>query len=387
MSQGEGDPRLDVLDEATLTPLVRRALCREAAELLDWRWSPIAHDMYLSGRTLARFTGEAVVDGNVVPWSIVLKKTGPAREADGARGEWGAREALAYRSGLLADIPGELAVPRALTVTEDAHACIWLWLEDVVDQFGGAWPLAQYGRAARALGQFNGAYLAGRPLPDYPWLMPSWAEHHSALQTIPAALPQIEALASDDRVRAAFPVPIVELAPRLLRDEPAFIEILARLPRTLCHHDASQANLLARRRADGTVETVAIDWESVGHGTAGAEIATLVFGTMRRGDFSAERAAELDRDVFAGYLAGLRDAGWRGEPDLVRLGYCAAVALRWFLLRGTLRALTEDAALAIRGRAVESRERAIEQFILLTLFLLERADEARTLARRYALVP
>jgi Ser/Thr protein kinase RdoA (MazF antagonist) len=218
--------------------------------------------------------------------------------------------------------------------------------------------------------------------------MPSWAEHHSEPWKIPQALPQIEALASNARARRAFPVPIVDLAPRLLRDEPTFIGVLARLPQTLCHHDAARANLFARQCADGTIETVAIDWEAVGPGTVGAEIATLVFGTMRRGDFSAERATELDRDVFAGYLAGLRDAAWQGDPDLVRLGYTAAVALRWFLLRGTLRALTGDGAPAIRGRAgTESRERALEQFILLSVFLLECADEARRLARRFALIP
>jgi hypothetical protein len=62
--------------------------------------------------------------------------------------------------------------------------------------------------------------------------------------------------------------------------------------------------------------------------------------------------------------------------------------LRWFLLRGTLRALAGDGTPAIRGRAAtEPGERAIEQFILLSVFLLECADEARRLARRFTLIP
>ncbi len=235
------------------------------------------------------------------------------------------------------------------------------------------------------LGRFNGAYLASRPLPIVPWLLPNWAELNSQPAKIAEALSHIDALASDERVRRAFPVPIADLAPRLLRDQPTFVGALARLPRTLCHHDASQANLFAHRNADGLMETVAIDWEYVGSGAVGAEIATLVFGTMRRGTFPAEHAADLDRNVFAGYLRGLRDAGWRGDPDSVRLGYTSAVALRWSLLYTTLRALTDDEARSRIARMLKApEEQAVRQFILLSVFLLNCADEARGLARRRA---
>lgn len=385
-----GDPSLDTLDAAVLTPLVRRALHQDTAELLTWQGTPIVYDMYLPGRMLVRFSGLATVASVAVPWSLVLKRTRPpAGDRRTSEEGWrrGTREALAFRSGLLDDLPGPLTAAQAVAVTEDEEGAIWLWLEEVSDHVGPDWPLVQYGRAARHLGQFNGAYLIARPLPTFPWLMPSWAEHHSAVGTIPDALPQIAALASDARVQRAFPVPIAELAPQLLRDEHLFIRLLGRMPQTLCHHDAARANLFARPAADGTLETVAIDWELVGRGAVGAEIATLVFGTIRRGDFSAERVAELDRAVFAGYLTGLHDAGWRGDPEVVRLGYTAAVALRWFQLRGTLRALTDGTAPARRGRATsESGSRAMEQFILLSLFLLACADEARRLAQRFSLI-
>src|SRR3982751_211428 len=103
-----GDPQLEGLDDVTLSPLVRRALNHETATLLEWQWSPIAYDVYLPGRTLGRFTGRAVVDGDVIPWSIVLKRTRPPQGREQASDDGGKREALAYRSGLLADIPGQL---------------------------------------------------------------------------------------------------------------------------------------------------------------------------------------------------------------------------------------------------------------------------------------
>ncbi len=46
-----------------------------------------------------------------------------------------------------------------------------------------------------------------------------------------------------------------------------------------------------------------------------------------RCEFDAEQALELDRVVFAGYVAGLRDAEWDGNVEQVRLGY--TIAGRW----------------------------------------------------------
>jgi len=51
------------------------------------------------------------------------------------------------------------------------------------------------------------------------------------------------------------------------------MEWLARVPETLCHHDAALANLFAVRGTDGMLETVAVDWEKIGPGPVGAEIA------------------------------------------------------------------------------------------------------------------
>jgi hypothetical protein len=383
----DSDPRLDTLDRATLTSLVQQALDCGPVEVLDWHWTRIAYDMFLPGRLVARFSGQALVEGTGVPWSIVLKLSHrPESAVNTPNGYW-QREVFAYQSGLLAQLPGGLAAPRAFEVTTGKGADTWLWLEDVADSYGGQWPLEQYRRAAYHFGQFNGAYLVSRPLPTFSWLVPHWPELHSEPAKIPPALAQIETLAVDPRVRHFFPIHITEQMPRLLRDQALFMAILDRLPQTLCHHDASQANLFARPGAGGELETVAIDWESLGHGTVGGEIATLVFGTIRRGLFRADRVADLSGAVFAGYLQGLRDMGWQDDPDLVRLGYTAAVALRWFLLQGTLRAITDKNERARRGQALqENEEQTLQQFILLSTFLLACAEEARALARRYRFI-
>lgn len=118
----------------------------------------------------------------------------------------------------------------------DDEETVWLWLEDVVDCYGRRWPLAQYGRAAYHLGQFNGAYLVSHPLPSVPWLMQRWTERHSESEKIPAGLAELERLVGNARVRQAFPATAIAQMSQLLRDQPHFVEILSRLPQTLYHH-------------------------------------------------------------------------------------------------------------------------------------------------------
>ncbi len=92
----------------------------------------------------------------------------------------------------------------------------------------------------------------------------------------------------------------------MLEDQPRFIADLARLPQTLCHHDAARSNLIAGRPAHGGTQIMAIDWESTGSGAVGAEIATLVSASLRKGDLPADHASELDSAVpyEAAFLAG-----------------------------------------------------------------------------------
>jgi hypothetical protein len=368
---------LRAVGRTQLEPVVRQALRCSTARVCDWEWQTLSYQSFLPDRTLARFTGSALIDGQqAVPWSTVLKLF--RRPASGAR------EILAYRSSLLADLPGPLRAPRVLGIDEDEAGAVWLWLEEVSDLYAHRWPIEQYGLAARHLGAFNGAYLTSRALPTDPWLKAwldrHWAEHHAELERTPHAWAELQHVMQLPQVQRVFGVTIASRTAQLLEDQAQFVRTLSLLPQTLCHHDAALANLFAGRRGDGHMETVAIDWENIGLGTVGADIATLVFGTMRRCEFDAERATELDQVVFAGYVAGLHEAGWQGHVEHVRLGYTTAVALRWSLLATTLRILVEG-ALPIRtsqGWRVSPDDIA-RQWVRLSTFLLERADEARRL--------
>ncbi len=93
-------------------------------------------------------------------------------------------------------------------------------------------------------------------------------------------------------------------------------------------------------------------------------------------------AAELDATVFAGYLAGLRDLEWQGDPRVVRYGFAAAVAL----LLGVggvgvwIPALVDNALLQGVEQALgQPRDRIVERFAALQTYLLVLGDEARAL--------
>lgn len=75
---------------------------------------------------------------------------------------------------------------------------------------------------------------------------------------------------------------------------------------------------------------MAVDWERTGPRAVGTDLANLVFASVlwAREPDPAD-LAELSRLCFAGYLAGLREAGWTGPERPVRLGYALTAALQF----------------------------------------------------------
>jgi hypothetical protein len=323
------------LEAATLEPLVRDVLGQPAA-VLDGGWScrPLGGGAG-EGGSLYRVAGTARVGPATLPWALVLKVCGSGDAS--AASAWGypPREALAYASGLLGTLPGGLTAPRCLAAEGRPDGTTWLWLEEVADDHPGPWPRDRFALAARVLGRFNGAYLAGAALPAHPWLSRGWLRGFVA--EAGPAVAELEPLAGPagpPLVRRLFPPRDVAEVRRLWGEREAFLSALDRLPQTVCHHDAFRRNLLSRRGSQGD-ELVAIDWASVGHGAVGEELAPLVLASL--GFFEADGIAPRDLDAvcFAGYVGGLREAGWAGDERVVRLGFTAAAALRYTI--GTLR--------------------------------------------------
>jgi hypothetical protein len=320
--------RLAAVDRATLTPLVRQAIDRERVEVTGWTYEPIYGGAGVGG-SIYRFSGTARDGEKELPWSLILKSIHaiPQRLSPSAFNYW-RREPEAYRSGLLYELPGGVTAPRCYDVVEYSDDVCWLWLEEVEDRLG-VWPIEHYGVVARHLGQLNGAYLAGRPLPEASWLSQQWMRSYVE----PAALMFDRLRGSLDRplIHRLFPGDEADTLLARWENRERYLSALERLPHTFCHLDAFRRNLFARLTPDGREETVAVDWSYSGIGAIGEDLVPLVGATLSFFEVGPNQAQELDQIVFDGYLQGLREAGWRGDPRLARLGYLAGLQTRYTL--------------------------------------------------------
>ena len=372
--------RLAGVAPGQLQEVVRAALGEPGATLDAWDAVPLmggagAHNV---ARSLFMLRGIARAGPAERPWSIILKGFAPVADRDDpAHIDYWKREWLLYGSGLLEALPAGLRAPRCYACDESTDGTVWLWLEHVREDGERAWPPARWALGARHLGQFNGAYLAGQPLPRAPWLdgrrLRTWVERHRPL------VAQIAAAPHNPDVRQWWPQPVVDAILRLWEERDVFCATLERLPQTFCHGDAIRRNLLARRGADGSEETVGIDWEYAGRYAVGEEVGQTLSVASAFFDVAPAGLPSLDEALFVSYLTGLRDAGWRGDPQPVRFAYAAHAALR-NAFNAVGASVPDDAR---RAAAQQNYgypwEELAERRAVLRPFLLARAEEARRL--------
>ena len=322
------EDQLGAVDETTLTPLVQQVLDREDVAVDRWRYEPVVGGIDMSSGVY-RFSGNGLATRETLPWTLILKVAQATPDSQGAPHRWRhwKREMLAHQSGLLSDLPGGLVPPRCYGADEHRDGMTWIWMEEVKDEVHERWPLEYYGSVARCLGQFNGAYLTGKPLPDHPWLT-----RKHLRQYVENAAPAVELLLNSmdyPLIQRALPGISAGFIQEIWEERHGILEAVEHLPQTLCHLDAFRRNLFSRRTADGGDQVVAVDWSYLGIAAVGEEIAPLVNGSVAFGAVSPAEELELERIVFEGYLEGLHDAGWRGNPDLVRFGYAATLYWRY----------------------------------------------------------
>ena len=311
------------VDQSYLTDLVRKALDRPALKITDWKAQPL-HGGVEWDSAVFRFQGEAKDAGESIPWSLVLKVVKSTEKAGSPGGIWyWKREALAYQSGMLHHLPGgNVTAPACYDVQERPDGSLWLWMEDIKDDIGTPWPLEHYGVTARHLGQFNGAYLVGQALPSEPWVTRNWLRMY-----VENAAKMIAFIRSDPFhpiVTHMYPGNTLAQVLAIWDEHDQILALLDRLPQVFCHQDAFRRNLFARGG-----KTIAIDWGYMGIAPVGTELVALVAASLGFWEISTEQVKELDRLCFEGYLQGLRDAGWKGDPKLVRTGYVVSLMLRY----------------------------------------------------------
>jgi hypothetical protein len=110
-----------------------------------------------------------------------------------------------------------------------------------------------------------------------------------------------------------------------------YVQIYKAAPKTLCHFDIHQDNLLWNDEEHE--DLVAIDWAYVGPGALGQDIVVMIFHRLKPGKGLVHaRLREFSEDVYSHYVDGLREVGWDGPSDEIRVGYLAPAAICWTYL-------------------------------------------------------
>jgi hypothetical protein len=374
--------KVQSIDPSVLLSVARQAQQDPQFEITEWTVRPLSNKGIINPEGLLLFAGHGRSGPDIKPWSVVMKVLRRQEQEPPLTDMWyWKRELLAFESGLLTHLPGPVVAPRYFGSLELTDG-VGLWMEHVVETAPARWTLDHYAFAARQLGQFNGAYLNGSPLPDYPWLSAS------LLRTwVGSQVEDHEKAWESPNIRAAFPESLHRRWRQVWDERERYYAILDRLPQVFSHFDFQRRNLFIRARPEGQNEVVAADWALCGLGALGADVYSVVGTSLMLQEVDFTAAAALEAVAFEAYLAGLAEAGWVGDPDLVRLGYAAWLGLHWgaAVPAGASWWTSEPVeAYALQQFGKKGKELAAD-IAAVCEFALGHADEARRLADRLLL--
>lgn len=363
------------INQEVLLENVRRLLGQDV-QVAEWASTPIGWNPTnaVTGG-LWRVDGTASTGETSIPWSLVLKTVRPSGGGeDATHYNYWKREILAYRSGVLDDLPDAVRAPRCLMIEEQPDGTVRLWLERIEDDPPDPWVLEHYERAAFALGRFNGAYLSGKRLPGNEWLCRCWIRSwvYECMKYVGKEC--IEPYTwRNPYLRSVAPAATKERFETLLNRHEHLIIGLESLPRVFCHNDAWQPNLFFSQVHHDQV--VAIDWAFCGLAGVGEELGRFLGLTLHSNQMRQTDSVTLREILFQNYIDGLHRAGWQGDFQIVRFGFTASAALRAVMVIPRLVNLVVKRNIQVD----DCQEYKIRHFADTAGILLDMADEAYNL--------
>ena len=331
----DGKQAIAQMDVEQLEGIVSQALA-EAVTVIDWQVTLLGG---LDSSPLAG--GVCLVAGTAVTpthqtrdWRVVVKilrspegvmiPDGRCITRDMAEDQtnfvYWQREALAAQSDLFDALPDGLRGPQCLGVSHISDTECWLWQEYLPADHEWTWD--DYHAAAYRLGQWQATH---QDLPQQPWLGRDWLAGwvHGPLTSIFGMVEGMNGYHHPLLTTYFSPEELAALR-QLWANRQSYLDKVAQLPQTLCHLDAHRGNL--SWQGD---ELALLDWAFVGAGALGEELAAFIGATLLLDYVSLADAEQLEQVTFAGYLAGLRAAGWAGDEATIWGAYCCAMPLRY----------------------------------------------------------
>ncbi|TCC34777.1 aminoglycoside phosphotransferase [Kribbella sindirgiensis] len=281
------------------------------------------------------------------------------------------RELEVYRDDELRDQLADagLVLPAA-EVDERPDGAVLL-MDDIAGTPGTHFSLAEHAALARACGRWQ-----ARPAPERPWTSTGFLRDYSTTRDVPWQLMTDDAAWRQPLIRETWPAELREAWTGLLVHRDALLDLVATLPRARCHLDFWVSNVIQRP----TGELALFDWSFLGDGALGEDIGNYIPDAVFDLFWPAERLPELAETCIANYLDGLHEAGWRGDPDQVRLAVMASGVKYAWLLPGLLGRAADTTHNAYH-RQVDSRY-LFHQRGQALLFVADWCAEALSRARR-----
>ncbi|WP_410790725.1 aminoglycoside phosphotransferase [Kribbella sp. C-35] len=246
-----------------------------------------------------------------------------------------------------------------------------LLMDDIAGTPGTHFSLAEHAVLARACGRWQ-----ARPAPERPWTSTGFLRDYSTTRDVPWQLMTDDAAWRQPLIRELWPTELREAWTGLLVHRDALLDLVASLPRARCHLDFWVSNVVQRP----TGELALFDWSFLGDGALGEDIGNYIPDAVFDLFWPAERLPELAETCIANYLDGLHEAGWRGDPDQVRLAVMASGVKYAWLLPGLLGRASDTTHNAYH-RQVDSRY-LFHQRGQALLFVADWCAEALSRARR-----
>jgi hypothetical protein len=272
-----------------------------------------------------RVTGTSQTDVGEKPWSTVVKVINtantPSLETHLDQPE---RELAAYRSGVFTSTDGGMYAARYYELYE-ADGLQFLWQEDLGRAIQPPWLPDHFVVAARHVGRFN-AYWSDSSLPDWDWLCQSGVKLKYRNAYLTSVFNGLSEIQDHPFVHLVAPMGIDRVTQLWRQGETLFNQV-AKGPQGICHLDCHQKNLFLIKEADLASSLVAIDWACVGIDSLGVDVGLLLASSLKWLELLPEEAQKLVEPIFDAYLSGLRDSGWRGNEDKVKLAYLTVISM------------------------------------------------------------
>ncbi|HEY9336117.1 MAG TPA: aminoglycoside phosphotransferase [Kribbella sp.] len=316
---------------------------------------------YADGRTAVRKELRRPADSSG-PW---------AASTDPRHWNYWRRELEVYRDDELREQLADAGLVLPAAQTEDQRDGAVLLMEDIDGTPGTHFSLAEHAALARACGRWQ-----ARPAPERPWTSIGFLRDYSTTRDVPWHLMTDDAAWQQPLIRETWPAGLREAWTGLLVHRDALLDLVASLPRARCHLDFWVSNVIQRPSG----ELALFDWSFLGDGALGEDIGNYIPDAVFDLFWPVERLPELAETCVANYLDGLYEAGWRGDPDDVRLAVMASGVKYAWLLPGLL-GRASDATHNAYHRQVDSRY-LFHQRGQALLYLADWCAEALSRARR-----